>query len=136
MKKVIRTAGLIFYRKEKDKTYYLLLQQANSNWNFSKGHVEGGEKELETATREAREETGITVSSIAKGFKEKINYLVDQEFKETVFYLAETKQKDVTLSSEHIAYDWFVFEKALSKLNFDNAKSLLEKAHKFLKTNE
>ena len=135
MKKIIKASGLILHRKEKDKIYYLLLQ-GDSGWNFPKGHRNEREEELATAIRETEEETKIKVSSVLKEFKEKISYLVDQKPKEVVFYLAEVKQKDVLLSSEHTRYGWFTFEGALSRLSFDNTKNLLRKANKFLKTNE
>jgi len=135
MKKIIKASGLILYRKEKGQTYYLLLR-GESGWNFPKGRMNEREKELETAKRETEEETGIEVLSVVKGFKEKISYFVDKKPKEVIFYLAEVKQKDVLLSSEHTRYGWFTFEGAISKLSFDNTKNLLRKANKFLKTNE
>lgn len=38
----------------------------------------------------------------------------------------------VTLSSEHQAFVWLPYEQALEKLTYDNAKAILQKAHRFI----
>ncbi len=52
--------------------------------------------------------------------------------KEAVFFLAETKERDVKLSFEHIGFEWLPYEEAVKKLTYDNAKKVLEKAEQFL----
>jgi len=37
------------------------------------------------------------------------------------------------LSYEHIGYEWLPYERAMEKLNFKNAKDVLQKAHAFMK---
>jgi len=153
-----RSAGAIIFRKEiflekKDKIYYLLLHYPSGHWDFVKGHIEKGESERETAKREIKEETGIKDVKFIPGFIEKINYffyrnLNDQKdpplsfnqnnkvlvLKEVVFYLAETKEKNVEISFEHIGYEWLEYKEAIKKVTFKNAREVLKKANEFLKS--
>mgnify|MGYP003311520550 CR=1 FL=1 len=52
---------MIPYRQRQEQREYLVLMQTNGSWSFPKGHMEPGETETETALRELREETSLTV---------------------------------------------------------------------------
>ena len=137
-----RSAGAVIFRKEGDKIFYLLLHYPSSTkapkeyWDFPKGHIEKGEKELDTVRREIEEETGLKNLKIVEGFKEWIKYFFRFEgkniFKIVIFYLTETRTKEIEISSEHIGYKWLPYEEALGKLTFKNAKNILQKANNFL----
>jgi len=135
-----RSAGVIIFRKEKDQIYYLLLHYPSLShrakkdyWDLPKGHIEKGETPLETAKREAREETGIEDLKFVEGFKETLKYFFKWQKKNILkfvtFYLAQTNTKKVKISSEHLGYLWLPYEKAIEKLTYKNAKKLLEKAN-------
>ncbi|OGZ28482.1 MAG: hypothetical protein A2427_02130 [Candidatus Nealsonbacteria bacterium RIFOXYC1_FULL_40_7] len=135
-----RSAGIIIFRIEGSERRYLLLKYNAGHWDFPKGHVEGGETDGEAAVRETAEETGIKDIKILQGFKEEIRYhfrgkhknrkiLID---KEVVFFLAETKIKDVKISFEHKGFEWLDIKNAVAKTSFKNSKNILEKADKFL----
>lgn len=114
---------------------YLLLHYPSRHWDFPKGHVEKGEKEEETAIREAKEETGLDVR-ILPGFREKISYFYKKEGlvgKDVIFFLAEAENKEVKLSAEHQGFKWLPFEEAKKQLTFENARKVLEKANEFLR---
>ena len=132
-----KSAGAIIFRKDKEIKYLLLHYEAK-HWDFPKGHIEEKETEIDALKREVEEETGIKGIELVKGFKEKISYYFKQneEFiiKEVVFYLAKTETEEIKLSFEHIGSAWLSYENAIKKLTFKNAKDLLEKANKFLKT--
>lgn len=141
---VEKSVGAIIFRREKHKIYYLLLHYPStkrgakeSYWDFPKGHIEKGEKELETAKREVFEETGIENLKFLDSFKEKIKYFFKFEgktiLKFVTFYLAETKEKKVKISFEHLDFCWVPFEKAMKKLKFENSKEILKKANDYLK---
>ncbi len=134
------SAGAVIFRKEKNKTIYLILKYNEGHWDFVKGHIGDkikGEKAEETVIREAEEEAGITDLRFIEGFKHKIHYFLRKEgktyFKTVTFFLAETKQKKIKLSSEHVGYKWLRYEDALKQITHDNAKLILEKANSFLK---
>jgi len=130
-----KSCGLILFRRDKE-IKYLLLHYELGHWGFVKGNIEKGEEEKGTISREVREETGITNFDFTERFKEDINYFYRREgktiFKEVIFYLAETKEKEVKLSSEHIGFKWLGFDDALKQLTFKNAKDILKKANDFI----
>jgi len=139
-----KSAGAVIFRKEKNKICYLLLHYPSATrgaerdyWDLPKGHVEKGEKEIETVKREVEEETGLEDIEFIEGFKTWIKYFFRYKgktvFKIVTFYLIETKEKNVKISFEHLGYDWLSFKKAMAKLTFDNAKGILKKADKFLR---
>ena len=137
-----KSAGAIVFRIEKGRPLYLLLQYPSSvkakkeYWDLPKGHMEKGEQEKDTVLREVREETGIEDIQFLDGFREEIRYwfqLKGQKISKTVaFYLAKTKQKQVTISSEHLGFLWLNYEGALEKLTYKNAKQILQKAYDLL----
>jgi 8-oxo-dGTP pyrophosphatase MutT (NUDIX family) len=134
------SAGAVIFRKEKNKTLYLVLKYEEGHWDFVKGHIGDnikGEKAEEAVIRESEEEAGITDLGFVEGFKNKIHYFLRKEgktyFKTVTFFLAETKQKKIKLSFEHVGYKWLGYEDALKQLTYDNAKIVLEKANSFLK---
>lgn len=49
----------VFYKKEGDIYKYLIVKDRNDNYSFPKGYQIKGEKDLETAIREVKEEVGI-----------------------------------------------------------------------------
>ena len=136
------SAGAVIFRKEKNKNFYLLLHYPSGAkapkdyWDFPKGHLEKGEKEIDTVKREVEEETGLKDLQFVEGFKEYNCYFFKfQEktiFKIVIFYLGETKEKKIIVSSEHIGYKWLPYQEALEQLTFKNAKEILKKANNFL----
>lgn len=139
---VEKSAGAIIFRKENKENYYLLLHYPSSSkakkdyWDLPKGHIEKGEKEVDTMKREVEEETGLRDIELIEGFKEYIRYFFKFQGKNilkfVIFYLAETKTKNIKISGEHIGYDWLPFEKAIEKLTFKNAKEIIKKANDFI----
>ena len=137
-----KSAGAVVFRKEGNKIYYLLLHYPSgartprNYWDFPKGHIERGEKEIETVKREVKEETGLEDIKFIEGFKKWVKYFFRFQgktvFKIVIFYLVETKNKNVKISSEHIGYKWLPYEEALEQLLFKNAKEILKKANDYL----
>ena len=132
-----RSAGAIIYRKENEKTYFLLLWYPAGHWDFPKGNIEPGEKEIETVKREVYEETGITDLEFIFGFREIIRYFYfrnkEKISKEVIFYLAKTNQKEVRLSYEHKGYEWLTYKEALKRITYENSKEVLRKAYNYLR---
>lgn len=132
------SAGIIVYRREKDKIHYLLLQAKFKSefWGFTKGNVEKGEKPEQTALREAGEETGLKDIKLLPGFEQKINWFYKREgnliSKEAIYFLGEANTEKVVISEEHTGFAWCDFEEGLNKLEFKNDKELLKKANDFL----
>lgn len=128
--------GAVIFRMDGGQRLYLLLHYESGHWEFVKGKIEKGEEDKDTVVREAREETGITDLNFVFGFRERIEYFYRREgqtiHKEVIFFLAETKARDVTISDEHIGFEWLEYDSAMKRLTFDNAKKILKKAEEFL----
>ena len=132
-----KSCGIVLFRSED----FLLIQHSDKlgvkgHWDFPKGHIEGNETELETATRELEEETGIREFQLVDDFKERISYNIHRDSKiipkVVTFFLAESSTNKVRLSSEHQNYKWLNFSSALDQLTYSNAKEVLVKAKNFL----
>lgn len=132
------SAGAIVFRKENGRRLYLLLHYSSGHWDFVKGHTEQGEEEKTTVLREAKEETRITDLTIIDEFRERIEYFYKRSgrtmHKEVFFYIAETRTKKVSLSHEHIGYEWMDYSSASARLTFENARGILRKADQYLST--
>ena len=138
-----KSAGAIVFRLENKEVRYLLLHYPFSSkakkeyWDLPKGHIEEGESEEDTARREVAEETGLKDVEIFSDFRQEIHYRFQagkQNISKTVvFYLAKTSQKEVTISSEHIGFQWLGYKDAIEKLTYANERQLVQKAHEFLK---
>jgi 8-oxo-dGTP pyrophosphatase MutT (NUDIX family) len=134
-----RSAGAVVFYFESDSAEpeYLLLNYTAGHWDFPKGNIEHGEQEKEAATREIREETGITDVEYLEGFRMKIDYRYRHGkrlvHKEVLLFLARTKTKQVVISHEHIGFAWKKYENAMEQLTYRNAKNLLQAARDFLR---
>jgi len=137
-----KSAGAAVFRIEQDKLMYLLLHYPSSAktkksyWDLPKGHIEGKETEQETAQREVEEETGIADVVFFPGFQVRIHYFFQSKGKKisktVVFFLAETKEKRVRISHEHLAFQWLPYKEALKELKYENAKRVIRAAQEFL----
>lgn len=130
------SAGIVLFRKENSKILFLLLHYPSGHWDFVKGKMEKGESTHETAIREAQEETGITDITFLENFEEWIKYDFQYQgeliHKKVVFFLAETKTKEVMISHEHLDYTWMDYNTSMEKTTFDNAKTVLTRAQMLL----
>jgi len=132
---MILSAGVVIVRKEDGPWKYLFLR-AYRNWDFPKGIVEAGEEPLETAIREAKEETGITDLNFRWGhvYKETAPYYSGGK-KVARYYIAQTPQSRVTFSinpelgrPEHHEYLWLPYEE-MKKRSPKRLEPVIEWAH-------
>ncbi|MEK7576809.1 MAG: bis(5'-nucleosyl)-tetraphosphatase [Patescibacteria group bacterium] len=142
--KVEQSAGAILFRRQGRRVLYLLLQHTRGHWAFPKGHVEKGERSIDTARREIREETSISRIRFFPNYKETIRFRfqwppksadAESRLKFVVFYLGQVFSSDVKLSEEHKDFQWVPYDKAMKILKHRNVRDLLEKAHALVMTN-
>jgi 8-oxo-dGTP pyrophosphatase MutT (NUDIX family) len=134
-----RSAGFVIFRRHAGKRHYLLLEHNDGHWDFPKGNIERGETSKVAAVRELKEETGIKWVRQIAGWDRDIEYFYTREGKRVhkvvTFYLGEAPDERVTISHEHKGSGWFSFEDAMAKVKFENARSTIASAEKFLYMN-
>jgi len=151
---VEKAAGIIFFRRAKNKILYLVIRSSRIGpykytengkeksksefWDFPKGLLEKGEKGEDAALREAKEETEIENFKMLGGFKETVKYFTKRDGKTTLkfiaMFLAETKTTKIKLSWEHDKYEWLEFKNGYNKISRLEMKTALKKADEFLQT--
>ena len=141
---VERSAGVIIFINTPQGRKYLVIHSSGTGegtprpdfWDFPKGLLEQGEKGVDAAVREAKEEAGIESFSFRDGFKETVRYFTRREGKPVpkfvVMFLAEVKDYGVKLSWEHDKYEWLSYEEARERISRAEMKKVLEAAEKFL----
>lgn len=133
-----RSCGAVVYRNIGGMIRFLLIKNKRSaHWGFPKGHVEHGETDHQTAYREVLEETGIRIN-IHPDFVTKSQYTIQGKVEKNVnIYLASTADTQTVIQREEIEdYIWLGYDKALSKLRFENDKMILNKAYNYLVKNK
>lgn len=131
------SAGGIVFRRSAGGVRFLLIRDSYRNWGFPKGHLEATESPDEAATREVREETGLSRLTLVAPVD-----VIDWHFrfrgrvvhKVCHFYLIEAVGGHPRpLRKEGItACRWFDFEKATSLVSYDNARTVLARARAML----
>lgn len=115
----------------------LMFSAQNKYWEFPKGKVERGERELDTLKREMCEETGIRRFRLHPSFREYLYYTfrVGHQLiqKVVVYYLFKTGSA-VKLSDEHSEYTWVELADVPNYLKHVNQKDLLRRVQAFLQT--
>lgn len=130
-----KSCGAVIYRVINSEVQYLLIKNKRSeNWGFPKGHIEQGETEQETAIREVLEETGLHIT-ILPDFSAKSEYSIQGRVEKFVtIFLARTDDRILTIQEDEIDdYAWADYTDALRILKFDNDRSIMRQANKFLK---
>lgn len=110
-----RSAGVVVIRKANEDCRYLLLR-AYHYWDFPKGVVQPGERPVEAARREVREETGLTELDFCWGY-ECYETLPYGRGKVAYYYLALALEGDVSLGispelgrPEHHEFRWVTYQ--------------------------
>ncbi|MCY0889373.1 MULTISPECIES: bis(5'-nucleosyl)-tetraphosphatase [Pyrobaculum] len=127
-----RSAGAVVYIVERGDVFYLLLH-GRFGWDFPHGLVHLYETDEAAAIREILEETGLKVELIPS-FKEEIRYKYSKKgrtvYREVVYFLARSREKEVKLSKEHDSYIWAAREEVLRLVSRDEIRAVLLKAWK------
>lgn len=130
------SAGVIVYKKFSRSEKLLILKHRKGHWALPKGHPDSGERKIETALRELKEETGIKdirllskrvlVSesyTFVNGSEKKINKSVD-------YFIGETNSEKVKIDNkEIIKFKWCTYNAALKIITFKQTKNTLKKAY-------
>lgn len=128
-----KSCGAVLFCEKNGCREYLILQSVNGHISLCKGHVEGNETEHETAIREIREETALSVEFV-ENFREVITYSPKPDcMKDVVFFLARVTGGTLSCQPEEVADAWFLpYENALARITHLSDRETLEKAECFL----
>lgn len=129
-----RSCGAIVLRDfGNEKRFLLIKNKRSAHWGFPKGHIEEGETDEDTARREVLEETGLHIE-LLPGFKSKSEYMIQGKIEKTVLiFLAQTNDTETIIQPEEIEdYIWLNFDNALSTLNYENDKAILQRAQEYI----
>jgi 8-oxo-dGTP pyrophosphatase MutT (NUDIX family) len=131
------SAGGIVFRREGERTLFLLIRDPYRHWGFPKGHLEAGEDPAQAALREVGEETGVGALELRAPIE-----VIDWTFrfrgraihKTCHFFLIETaERRTAPQRAEGIsACRWATFEQAKRLITYANARAVLERAQALL----
>ena len=137
IKKVYSYGSIVFRYNENNEVEFLLVKIISGNWGFPKGHIEEGEDGCETAIRETKEETGLSINLYEPDkFSETISYITNQgELKYVTLYLATIKDESqsVKIDEDEISeYKWCRYEEALRIITYSSQREVLQKARLYI----
>lgn len=131
-----KSCGAVIFKCEAGQIHYLTTEYKieAGYWGLTKGHVEAGETEIETAKREIYEEVGLTDLSFQAGFRTEIYYEPKPGItKLVVFFLAEAHHDEIIYHfEEHVDHCWLPLAAVLTKLTYEDDRSVIQKAARFL----
>ena len=112
-----KSCGAVIFKKENGNINILcLFQQHSQTYSVPKGHMEAFETEEETAKREIKEETGLSVDFVPE-FRETIAYeLPGGKQKTVVLFLAECTEQPKIEMDEISTYRWLSVQEAMATL--------------------
>jgi 8-oxo-dGTP pyrophosphatase MutT (NUDIX family) len=133
----IKSCGFVAYKQIGNENYYLIIKGKNGDVGFPKGHVERGETEHQTALREVKEETSLSVV-LEDGFREESTYRIGRNAEKlVVYFLAFSETLHVKIQYQEIsAYVWVDVKEAGETISFDNDRRILQNAVAFVEARE
>jgi len=134
------SVGIVIFKLEKDKIFFLMIKHATGHWAFPKGHSESGETEIQTAKRELFEETGIEDIYFPDE-----NILLEEYYsfnnpdigiinKKVKYFIAKCLSGDVKIDEKEIIdYRWCDIENAVELVTFGGAKKIINEANNIIR---
>lgn len=135
------SSGGFVFRHDGQQWLVALILDAYNKWTFSKGHIESGETAEQAASREVKEEFGISDLKMIDGLGElqlKVNHPNEEPFRKLVhLYLFTTKDTQLNIPKVPEFKDgkWFTITEAIETIGYEESKKFLEKAINMLNEN-
>ena len=128
-----KSCGAVVWRPSEQGPEILIEHMALGHTSLPKGHVESGESEEETALREIREETALTVR-LDTGFRHTIRYSPAPGVeKDVVFFVAEALEGAIVPQLSEVRSAVFLpAEEAMAALTFDSDRETVAAACAYL----
>lgn len=131
-----RSCGAVVFTRQSGGIKYVIIRSKEGFYGFPKGHMEADETEEETALREIKEETGLSVSLI-NGFRTEDTHpflkKAQEKIKHITYFLAEfSNQTPVAQEAELSGIFLMDYGTAMAAFQFESSKRILTEAHTFL----
>jgi 8-oxo-dGTP pyrophosphatase MutT (NUDIX family) len=132
-----KSCGAVVFTRTDADVKYVIIQSKEGIFGFPKGHMEGLETEIETAIREIKEETGLSVS-FADGFRIEDSHVFVRKgqeiMKQIVYFLAEfSDQIPMPQESELHSIRLVDYDTAMGLFQFESSKKILTEAQDYLR---
>ena len=129
--------GIIPFRKKNDQVEVLMIQHQAGHWSFPKGHSDFQESPIETAQRELKEETGLSIRKILIPETSLVEHYVFQRGEEQVqkkveYYLAEVEGELIMQDEEVRDSLWLSPSELSSQATFPESQRICQQAAGFL----
>lgn len=131
-----KSCGAVVFTRDNGSIRYLIIQSKEGFFGFPKGHMESGETERDTALREIREETGLTVS-LLEGFRTEDSHPFvkngEERMKHIVYFLAEYDNQIPKAQEEELdGIRLMDYETAMEAFQFESSRRILAEAYRYL----
>ncbi len=125
-----KSCGAVIFRRDEGWNVLLIRHARGHHISFPKGHVEQGETESQTAEREIREETGLSVR-VDRRFRAENRYNIRPDTQKlVVIFAAITDQAEITPQPEEIAEAfWLPVEEANARLTYERDRKIMRDAY-------
>ncbi len=131
-----KSCGAVVYTETGNDIGYVIVCSQTGVYGFPKGHVEGNETDCETALREIKEETGLSVT-IIPGFSQDVSYDLPGKAgikKQVRYFAAVFSGQKIAYQKEELTGAWIMsYDEAMEKLQFDSLKQVLSSADSFIR---
>lgn len=130
--------GVVPLRVHEHEWQVLLIQHHSGHWSFPKGHPDLGEIPQQTAERELKEETGLTIQRFLSSDPLIESYffsLHGKRISKSVHYYLALVEGNVLIQEKEIKDSrWISLPNALDQISFKEGKQICVYTIEFLKT--
>lgn len=121
--------GVIPLKREGEVWKVLIIQHREGHWTYPKGHKERGETDLEAASRELFEETGLSITHFLPIGPYQENYRFKRAkglvHKFVTYYPAVVSGNSLNLQPEEVKEAaWVPLEEAVTRLTYPPSKNI------------
>ena len=130
-----KSCGAVVFTRRNGGIKYVIIQSLEGYYGFPKGHMEAGEKEVETALREIYEETGLKVH-ILDGFRCEDEHPIPSKpgvMKRIIYFAAEYEDQQLRHQLEELmSVKLMTFEEAMDAFQWESSRRILKEVADFL----
>ena len=125
---ILAAGGIVEKLLDGEQRIAVVYRPHYDDWSLPKGKQEPGESLLETALREVREETGLTVS--CTGFAGCVHYHHGKLPKVVLYWKMGANHQDRFVPNKEVQrLEWLSPAAALAKVSYEDEKNLLRQTY-------